>query len=128
MIKQLNHPNKKPWEKKTRVRVLRVHKAFRMVIYECVFYKKGEKKKDWEQRTHFYYDAKSGFCLCNAWDIWNQTKSTRQLKKRLQGYVEESKEFFKTMYPEVSEMTVKEYFKWKIERETRRFMSGERRY
>lgn len=128
MIKQLNHPTKKPWEKKVRVRVLKVHKVFGMKVYEDILYEKGEKRKDWEQRPHFYHDAKTGFCLSHAWGIWNQTKSTRQLKKRLQEYFEESKEFFKTMYPEVSEMTVKEYFKWKIERETKRFMSGERRF
>lgn len=128
MVKQLNHPNKKPREKKVRVRVLKVHKAFGMVIYECVFYKKGERKKDWKQRPHFYHDAKTGFCVCRAWDVWNQTKSTRQLRKKIQEYVEMAKCVYKEDCPEVLKMTTEEFCKWKIERETKRFASGERGY
>lgn len=117
MVRELNNPCLNPWEKKSRVRVLRVHKVFGLEIWEVIPYIKGEKRKTWKIRIHGFYERKSGLLVCRAWEVWNRTKTSKQLKKHLGEIVEQSKSIISFAYPEILSMTCEEYFAWKIKRE-----------
>lgn len=120
MIRELNNPCLNAWEKKNRVRVLRVHKVFGVEIWECIPYIKGERPKDSKIRMHNFYESKSGLYMCSAWEVWNQTKTSKQLKEHLKGILRQSKSILGVANPEVLDMTCEEYLAWKIKRETER--------
>lgn len=117
MIRELNNPSLNAWEKKKRVRVLRVHKVFGLEIWESIPYFKGEKRKICKIRMHEFYERKSGLLICRAWEVWNQTKTSKQLKKHLEEIVARSKYIIGDYDPEVSSMSCEEYLAWKIKRE-----------
>ena len=118
MIRELNNPCLNAWEKKNRIRVLRVHKVFGIEVWECVPYIKGEKRKVSRVRMHDFCESKSGLLICRAWEVWCQSKTSKQLKKRLEEIVRESKSIIGVSSPEVLRMSCEEYLAWKIKRET----------
>lgn len=120
MIRELNNTCLNAWEKKSRVRVLRVHKVFGLEIWETIPYIKGEKGKTWKLRMHSFYERKSGLLVCRAWEVWNRTKTSKQLKKHLGKIVEQSKSIICFAHPEILSMSCEEYLAWKVKREVER--------